>query len=57
MITGHYLLLITLAKIHILLHYIYLLYYFIFLSYIFVKVDCIDPPLKNYVDHLKWVLS
>ena len=51
-ITGHYLLLITLAKIHILLHYIYLLYYFIFLSYIFVKVDCIDPPLKNYVDHL-----
>ena len=47
MITGHYLLLITLAKIHILLHYIYLLYYFIFLSYIFVKVDCIDPPLKK----------
>ena len=47
MITGHYLLLITLVKIHILLHYIYiLLYHFIFLSYIFVKVDCIDPHLK-----------
>ena len=56
---GHYLLLITLVKIHILLYYIYiyLLYYFIFhiLFYIFIylyqyiklKVDCLHPHLKH----------
>ena len=70
-ITGHYLLLIPLVKRHILLYYIYTytyiyIYIFTILFYISysilyicikLKVDCIDPHLKSYADHLKWDLS
>ena len=52
-ISGHYLLLITLVKIHILPYYIYIFTILLYISYsilyicIKFKVDCIDPHLKH----------